>query len=265
VYWDALQAAKELGVDHYDATYHRIEAGVDEHPAWFQLLSVTDETRLERTLELGRRLIDLDAIATGPSDAIGLGPGFQAHGHLLWFLQELGRFPGRGWDFIAVGLASPSIQNRNRSLRTLQEWPRDSWPDGAEGALQAAIDAEVVSKVRRYATDVLRGDVPVDESWRRAVDDLAKWPELAGLARRLATAETGRRFRAQGTTMSLAVWDGPYDSVPWDGVNVTVSHHDDGFTVTLGEGRGSPVDTTGGLTETEALDRIDGMLRRFAD
>jgi hypothetical protein len=65
VYWAALSAAKDLDIDCYDAVYHRIDVGLDEHPQWFHLLAATDDARLERTLALGRRMIDFDSIATG--------------------------------------------------------------------------------------------------------------------------------------------------------------------------------------------------------
>lgn len=264
IYWAAKNAAKDFGIDVYEAVYDRIEARLDERPPWFDLLRATDEARLERTLELGRRRIDLDSIATGPSEAIGLGPGFEAHSQLGWFLQDLGRFPGHGWDLVSTGLASPSIQNRNRSIRTLQEWPRNGWPGDAEARLRSMIDAEIDPEVRRFATDVLQGDVPIEESWRRAIDDLNNRPEVALLARELADTEPARRLRAKGTWTSLVIWDGAYDTEAWDHAHCSIEYAANGYTIRFSEGRDTPTESTAGLTTAEALAQAGRLLRRMS-
>ncbi|MCP3974145.1 MAG: hypothetical protein GY720_06605 [bacterium] len=264
-YSEALTTAGELGIDAYDALYERIEQSLDERPAWFELLRATDEGRLERTLELGRAKIDLAAIPTGPSNAIGLAAGFEPHGELLSFLQELARFPGHGWDLISVGLRSPTVQNRNTAIRALQNWPREVWPDDAAAALEAMIATEVRDDVRTFAGDVLLGDVPIDESWGRTITKLAeRSPKLADLARDLAATPPGRRLRSTAGFGDFAMWDGPYDSEPWDQARVFVSGLDAEFNVTYSEGRlNSNKERHENLTRQEAGSRALPLMNRL--
>lgn len=223
IYWDAKNAARDLGIDIYDAVYSRIETGMDDYPLWFDLLQATDEARIDRSLELGRELLDLSALASGPSNDIGLGPTYAADDALGSFLQELRRFPGKGQDLVAAGLRNRVVRNRNLAIRALQDLPRGDWPDGAAAALEAMIDAEVSDDVRTFAQDVLRGEVPVAEAWRRTVATLRERnPELAELAEALANTRPGRQLRAQPGFGDLRVWDGTYDTSPADRRHVTV-------------------------------------------
>jgi hypothetical protein len=258
----ALATARDLDLDVFAALVTRIEGEYDAHPQWYALLEATDEGRIERVLDLGRRFIDLAAIATGPSEAIGLGPGFDHHGQLGWFLRALADYPGRGWDFVATGLASPSIQNRNAAIRVLQEWPRETWPDDVAAALQAAIDVEVVGKVRTFANDVLRGDVPIEESWRRAVLALEDDPELAAAAERLSATGIAMQLRAEGSPVSVVVWNGPYDSQPWGNAHVSVSSGAGGLAVLYRNDAGD-VHTVEGLGIDEAVGQAERQVRRL--
>ncbi len=262
-FYEALDAARDLELDVFEALCIRIEGEYDEHPQWYALLQATNEARLDRVLDLGRHFIDFDAIATGPSAAIGLGPGFEDHSQLGWFLQDLVDYPGRGWDFIAAGLASPSIQNRNGAIRVLQKWPRDTWPDVATSALQAAIDVETESKVRTFAGDVLRGDVPIDESWRRAAQRLEDFPDLAEVAGRLSDTGIAMGLRADTSPVSLVVWNGPYDSRPWRDAHVSVTSERTGeLRVTYRDDAGD-VDTVEGLTLDDAVAHAERQIRRL--
>jgi hypothetical protein len=65
-YWDGKQAAIDLGIDIYDAVFERIERSLDEHTPWFDLMQATTPDRIDRSLDLGRRMIDVPSIATGP-------------------------------------------------------------------------------------------------------------------------------------------------------------------------------------------------------
>ena len=260
---EALEAARDLDIDVFDALSIRIENEYDEHPQWYALLQATDASRLGRVLDLGRRCIDLAAIATGPSNAIGLGPGFEQHDELSWFLQSLVEYPGRGWDFVAAGLASPSVQNRNGAIRILQKWPRAVWPEGARAALEEAVAVEVNPDVRTFAEDVLRGDVSIEESWQRTMRDLAEFPDLAAVAERLSATGTAARLRAKASPFSFVVWNGTFDSDSWEGSFVTVGYTEGGLTVAFNEGRHGDRDATEGLTVDDAVVLAERLVRRL--
>lgn len=110
---------------------------------------------------------------------------------------------------------------------------------------------------------MLRGDVPLDESWRRAIEELRDQPELARLAQEVADSEPAERLRARGSWTSLVIWGGAYDTEPWDGAHVSVGYSENGFTVTLSEGRDAPIESHDGLASSIALENAVRLLRRL--
>jgi hypothetical protein len=91
-----------------------------------------------------------------------LGPGYQGHHALDFILQDLARFPGKGWPFIRAGLRSPVTRNRNMAVKALRTWGKSAWPPDAEGALKQALSQEPEEGTREWITLALRG-VPLDE------------------------------------------------------------------------------------------------------
>jgi hypothetical protein len=168
----ARQAARILGMDTFDAVLERVQAeplGYD----WYELLELTDEGRIDVVLELAASTLPLDTIASGPGRELGLGPGWEPHRALDWVLQGLARFPGRGWDLVRVGLASPVIRNRNMALRALDVWRQPAWPPDARPVLERTAAVEPDDRVREAIGRMLTGGpfaAPKDESPGRAGD-----------------------------------------------------------------------------------------------
>jgi hypothetical protein len=148
-------AAREIGLDTWDHHFSRLEKGIDT--GWYFVMQTDDTARVERVLALGERLIPLDSLATGPSESHGLGAAWTNHGHLDFILQDLRRFPGKGWRFIQVGLRSPVVRNRNMALRALSAWERDTWPSNAQGLLEQALGLEPNQSVREGIETLLAG------------------------------------------------------------------------------------------------------------
>ena len=160
-FWYASRAGAKLGIDPWPHFLARTKAG-DNY--WWDLMQTSDGDRIDRVLSLAAERLDLDAIATGPSDHLGLGEAYASHRALDFILQDLGGFPGKGWAMIEAGLRSPVVRNRNMALRALSEWGRANWPDEAERALRRAEDAEPERDVRRKIENVLAGR-PLE--WRK--------------------------------------------------------------------------------------------------
>lgn len=116
-----------------------------------------DADRIRDVIALAERELPLSSIASGAADQIGLGPGFEDHNCLACIVQELGRFPGHGGKLIEAGLQSPSIRNRNMSLKALSEWGPDKWPEGMHGLLKKARVGEPNDDVRKRIEDVIAG------------------------------------------------------------------------------------------------------------
>jgi hypothetical protein len=151
--------AAMLGIDTWPRVSARLERTPVDPGAWMELMRQCDEERIEVALALAEQL-PLDTIASGPADSLGLGAEFQPHRCLDAILQDLGRYPGRGWSLVKTGLASPVVRNRNLALHALASWPRSAWPEEAAGVLESASAREPLDDVRERIDDVLAGREP---------------------------------------------------------------------------------------------------------
>jgi hypothetical protein len=156
----ADRAARALGMDTFEAHWRRLSSDPLEGN-WYAAMQVVDEERLGRLLELARQSLPLEAIASGPAEALGLGPEFRPHQVLGFIVQDLKRFPGRGWELVATALRSPVVANRNMALNVLEAWGRDQWPQDAASALERAAADEPRDDVRERIGRFIRGE-PLD-------------------------------------------------------------------------------------------------------
>ena len=155
-FWTAAEAAKEVGIDPWEHYFERTRRGDD---FWWHLMKTDDTDRLDRALRFAAEVVPLDELASGPSDALGLGPGYEHHHVLDWILGGLVRFPGKGWEFIRAGLRSPVTRNRNTALHALGAWPREAWPDAAVALIRRVVDEEPNSETRENARKLRDGVV----------------------------------------------------------------------------------------------------------
>jgi hypothetical protein len=154
-FYEADEAAKALGIDSWNQHFTRLEAGADD--GWFFVMRTDDPSRIDRVIALAEKRIPLDEIATGPAEERGVGPPFANHGHLDFVLQDLRRFPGKGWSLIRAGIRSPVIRNRHMALRALSPWGIERWPSGAEGVLRATLADDPNKNVRDEIELLLAG------------------------------------------------------------------------------------------------------------
>jgi hypothetical protein len=113
------------------------------------------EDQLDEVLSFAEEAIPVDQIATGPADLLGLGDKYATHRALDWILQDLKRFPARGWRFLQAGVQSPVTRNRNLALTALLAWPKASWPESAEELLRKGYAAEPNEKLRERLRSAL--------------------------------------------------------------------------------------------------------------
>jgi hypothetical protein len=116
-----------------------------------------NETSIDRIVHLATTRLPLADIGTGPAKALGVGPEYGAHSCLDFVLQDVKRFPGRGWELIRTGLASPVVRNRNMAINALQAWPRDQWPADAAEVLNRSAGREPDDKVKARIIALIRG------------------------------------------------------------------------------------------------------------
>jgi hypothetical protein len=163
----ADQAARRRSIETFSAHEAVLQRGTSEASySLFRLMQEATEATIDRALVTAGRCIDVERIATGPADSLGIGRDFAAHGLLDFVLQELGRFPDRGVTFILSGIRSPVVRNRNFALRALATWGRERWSDEVTAAVTSAVAAEPTDDVRARLARVLAGgpfdDPPLD-------------------------------------------------------------------------------------------------------
>ncbi|HEY6250320.1 MAG TPA: hypothetical protein VI685_10180 [Candidatus Angelobacter sp.] len=137
VFYMADTVASRFGRNTWEAHFKKVQEAPLKR-SWFRLLQLTDESSIDRVLEFALTILPAEKIATGPGDDLGVGPGFEPHQVLDTVLQDLRRFPQRGWPFIKIGLQSSVVRNRNMALKALQAWPREEWPADAFPLLKQA-------------------------------------------------------------------------------------------------------------------------------
>lgn len=154
IFFEANQAASLLNISTRAAHLKKVL----EDPlsnSWYELLKQTDDTNIDEVLELASRTLPLAQIATGAEQQLGMGPAFAAHRALDWVLQDMKRFPKKGWPLIKAGLQSPVIRNRHMAINALQVWPRELWPHDALAVLREAATNDPDDKVKSRLEEMI--------------------------------------------------------------------------------------------------------------
>lgn len=135
-FYRANQVAEALGLETWDTHWEQLREKPTDSGRWFQVMARCDEGRIDDVIAFAEQNIDLERIATGPADEMGLGPGWEHHSCLDFVLQELRRFSGQGSRLIQAGLRSPVVRNRNMAVAALSAWGHDRWDDDARRSEQ---------------------------------------------------------------------------------------------------------------------------------
>lgn len=154
----ANQVAEALGIDTWETHWHRLQEKPTDSGRWYQVMACCDDGRIAEVIALAEQNVDLEKIATGPADEMGLGPGWEQHQCLDFVLQGLRRFPGQGHQLIEAGLRSPVVRNRNMAVAAMSAWECDRWDDNLRDALKAAARIEPDDDLRERMEQSLRGE-----------------------------------------------------------------------------------------------------------
>ena len=154
VFWEACRVGELLEMDVWPARFERQRGGKSDQ--WYFLMQTDSPDRVEQVLALAREQLDLGKVGSGPSLSLGLGAEFADDSAVDFIVQDLGRFPGFGWDFLRVGLTGRSVRLRNMTLRALAAWGPERWPREVSQLLSAAAarepDAELRQEMLRLLT-----------------------------------------------------------------------------------------------------------------
>ncbi|WP_436492729.1 hypothetical protein [Actinokineospora sp. HUAS TT18] len=144
-FYQAERAAQLFGIDTFAAHWARVVAD-PLGSNWFLVMERATGDTIDEVVAFAERAFPLADIASGPADVLGLGPEFRAHQALGFVVQDLGRFPGRGWPLVDAALRSPVVNNRNMALNVIEAW--ETWPAAVRPALEVALRDEPTPDVR---------------------------------------------------------------------------------------------------------------------
>lgn len=160
-FYEAERTARLLGHDTYAAHWRRV--GDDPiNGNWWAVMQHANDARIDEILAFATTSLPLDDIGAGPGTSLGLGPEWAAHQAVDVIVQDLNRFPGRGWPLIRAALRSPVVRNRNMAVNALFGWEPADWPADAAGLVTAALREEPDDRVRERLRRLLRGESDVE-------------------------------------------------------------------------------------------------------
>ena len=157
-YFSAKFAAHAAGIDPWPHAWDRqVRGGSAPHSGyWFDVMRTDDPERIDRVVALALDRLPLESLSTGPAEELGLGPSWSDHVALGTILQDLRRFPGKGWPLIETALCSPVTRNRHMAVRALAGWDKQAWPPDALSAIRRALGEEPNDGIRDRMAELLK-------------------------------------------------------------------------------------------------------------
>jgi hypothetical protein len=156
-FWHVTQAAPILGISLWGTHWERLVKDPLHSSHWYEVMKNADQERISQIVALAMEKLPLNEIATGPADEMGLGPEYNSHACLDYLLQDLGDYPGQGFELVKTGLASSVTRNRNMAIRTLSGWRAENWPKGTIELLMQAKEHEPNKDTRKNFNNLLAG------------------------------------------------------------------------------------------------------------
>jgi hypothetical protein len=165
--FDAVRLAQRFGMPYRE----RVVAWLREEPLqsawWYVLCEKPTAEQIDEVLDLAEEILEVDAIATGPADELGLGPEFERDSCVGYILQALrgipsmeGRpaepgFPGRGEGVLLAALQSPVVRNRRVAMSAIEAWAPGSITPRLHERLRALNAGDPNQEAREQAVALL--------------------------------------------------------------------------------------------------------------
>ena len=160
----AYELAETLGIDYSKTLFENMKNDFEKyHPQCFRLME--HEEYVDPVIQLFMEKLPLDEMKTGPTTSSGLGPEYSEYSKLLFIIQELSNYPGKGEELLAAGLNSPVVNNRFTSVRVLKDWtkitdkPIKQISPMLHGELYKLPSHEPVPEIKSDILDLLRGKI----------------------------------------------------------------------------------------------------------
>jgi len=138
--WNAIIIANIRNYPIEEKLIRLLEKEPEKSSLWYILMQRVDEDSIDRILKLAEKKLDIESVATGPALEMGLGKEWEIHKCLDFIVQDLGRFPGKGWNIIQIALKSPVIRNRNMAIKALNFWDASIITDEMTESIKELLD-----------------------------------------------------------------------------------------------------------------------------
>lgn len=155
-FWETRELGELLDIDVWPYLFARQEKGLGDE--WFFLMRTKKASQIDQVLALAEAMLPLDKIATGPALHNGFGPDYEIFSGLDFILQDLDKWPGRGWLLLQAGLRSPVIRHRNLSIKALEAWGQSNWPEQVIPILERAVREELDEELKLRFEKLLNGE-----------------------------------------------------------------------------------------------------------
>lgn len=185
----ALACASRLGIPVLPHALRYLPGHPDDSYAWHMAAREADDTTISKVTSLAAAVLPLDDIATGPADALGLGPDYRYDHVMETVIPVLTRRPGTGAELVRAALASRVTRVRRAALRVLRQWP-GTYRDWVAAAASAEPNAKLRADMDAYLDGAPARDV--DTALSSAAGDALRLPGLASLQGERAPPETTR-------------------------------------------------------------------------
>ena len=136
--------AKLDGEDPWELLFDRQAQGIDD--CWSLLMQTPERWRIDRVVALAEELLLplLPATQHLASDDLNPSPDL----NLLFIIQDLDDFPETGWSLLEAGLCNRLLGCRQITLRILEQWGPETWPDEIWEALSKQEPRESEANLR---------------------------------------------------------------------------------------------------------------------
>lgn len=156
-FWQVDQVAGYLGIDLWETHWKRLTEKPTESGLWYNVMKNANIERIDQILSLAVDKLPLDKIATGPADDLGLGQEYNIYSCLDYLLQDLDKYPTKGFELIKTGLRSPVTRNRNMAITAFSSWGMGNWPEGTKEMLEKAEKSEPNEDTKKNLRNLLNG------------------------------------------------------------------------------------------------------------
>ena len=164
--------ARNLGIPYKEQLYSKMEEDFDEYYKEVQYL-MDDAEYIGKVLNLFRRKLPLEDMATGASREHGIGEEYEDYRKLDTLLREFDNHAGLGLDFMEVAFRSPVIKVRNTAIIVIHNWvdytrrPLQKISPGMCEILQRVKEDEVIEDFKEQMDLMLDGAQSFEWDWKK--------------------------------------------------------------------------------------------------